>query len=57
MKEPQGQCLVHVLTSNKQTKQLVKQQTKSYNVLEVRVMRIAAGSCRCSLSSLLKGVS
>ena len=27
-KEPQGQCLVHVLTTNKQTKQLVKQQTK-----------------------------
>ena len=26
MKEPQGQCLVHVLTSNKQSKQLVKQQ-------------------------------
>ena len=27
-KEPQGQCLVHVSTSKKQTKQLVKQRTK-----------------------------
>ena len=27
-KEPQGPCLAYVLTSNKQTKQLVKQQTK-----------------------------
>ena len=26
-KEPQGQCVVHVLTSKKQTKQLVKQQS------------------------------
>ena len=27
-KDPQGQCLVYVLISNKQTKQLVEQQTK-----------------------------